>query len=86
MRSLMREDAGLSGQRTTALKGLFAIAVLLSHAVPVSGICGRGAVNAAFEALGYLGVALFFFASGYLHPLTGWILRLPTKILQRGLQ
>ena len=65
MRSLMREDAGLSGQRTTALKGLFAIAVLLSHAVPVSGICGRGAVNAAFEALGYLGVALFFFASGY---------------------
>jgi peptidoglycan/LPS O-acetylase OafA/YrhL len=42
--------------------------------------------NAAFEALGYLGVALFFFASGYLHPLTGWILRLPTKILQRGLQ
>ena len=55
----------LSVKQSTALKGLFAIGVLVCHVVPASGLVANNILSPLLGSLGYLCVAAFFFMSGY---------------------
>ena len=55
----------LSVEQSTALKGLLALGVLFSHAVPASGLVKGSILSPLIGSLGYLCVAVFFFLSGY---------------------
>ena len=57
---------GLTKEKTTCLKGIFAIFVLLHHLYQNTGIFGYGKiVGTLFGSMGYLSVGIFFFLSGY---------------------
>ena len=60
-----RKEEYLSKENTQALKGLLAIAVLLSHAVPKSEVFYGSVLSSLFGSLGYLSVSVFFFLSAY---------------------
>lgn len=51
----------LSVKRTTAMKGITAILILLNHCANHTSLDGK----MPFLVVGYYGVALFFFLSGY---------------------
>lgn len=55
----------LSKDSTTALKGIFALFVLIHHLYQYSGILHGTAIGHIFQTMGYLSVAMFFFLSGY---------------------
>ena len=55
----------LNRERTTGLKGLLALGVLLSHMIPASNLFSNRIIIAMFSSLGYLSVSVFFFMSGY---------------------
>lgn len=61
----MMEIMEFNKQQTDSLKGIFAIMVVLCH---VCSRCGLGAnigLGPIYTALGYWGVSIFLFISGY---------------------
>lgn len=61
----VNRDQYLNQEQSGALKGLLAVAVLLCHVVPMSGVFYGSILSPLIGSLGYLSVAVFFFLSGY---------------------
>ena len=57
--------AYLDKQNTDCLKGLCAMAVVISHLCSQTGIGSSLGLGAIYSALGYLAVSVFFALSGY---------------------
>ena len=55
----------LSKEKSTALKGIFAIFVLIHHLYQYSGLFRQTSLGTLLQAMGTFSVAVFFFLSGY---------------------
>ena len=61
----MNKRSYITKDKTLALKGIFAIFVLMHHLYQYSAIITGTIFGSIFQAMGYLSVAVFFFLSGY---------------------